>query len=102
MSTLSRSTIEMVRMGGDFQKKGLCMFKSQQYRAKAAQYGELVKSSADAEETRKFQDLKDRFASLANNERDLADAYHDAESERTRGRAGTAREAQSATDFQRE
>jgi hypothetical protein len=106
MSTLSRSTIEMVRMGGDFQKKGLCMFKSQQYRAKAAQYGELVKSSADAEETRKFQDLKDRFASLANNERDLADAYHDAvhidEPERTRGRAGTAREAQSATDFQRE
>jgi hypothetical protein len=77
-------------MGADFQKKGLCMFKSRQYRAKAAQHGELVKSSAGAEETRKLQDL-DRFVSLANNERDLADAYHDAahidERERTRGAA---------------
>jgi hypothetical protein len=77
-------------MGADFQKKGLCMFKSRQYRLKAAQDGELVKSSAGAEETRKFQDL-DRFVSLANNERDFADAYHDAvhidERERTRGAA---------------
>jgi hypothetical protein len=65
------------------------MFKSEQYRAKAAQYSELVKSSADADESRKYQDLEDRFVSLANNERDLADAYHDAvhidEQDRTRG-----------------
>jgi len=54
------------------------MFKFQQYRVKAAEYGELVKSSADAEESRKFKDLEDRFVSLANNERDLAEAYHDA------------------------
>ena len=54
------------------------MFKSRQYRAKAAEYGELVRSSADAEESRKFQGLEDRFVALANNERDLADAYHDA------------------------
>jgi hypothetical protein len=77
-------------MGGDFQKKGLRMVKSRQYRVKAAQYGELVKISAGAEETRKFQDL-DRFVSLANNKRGLADACHDTgridEQERTRGAA---------------
>src|SRR5690242_12107705 len=65
------------------------MFKFQQYRVKAAEYGELVKSSADADESRKYQDLKDRFVALANNERSLADAYHDAvhidELDRTRG-----------------
>jgi hypothetical protein len=74
------------------------MFKSQQYRAKAAQYGERVKSSADAEESRKFQGLEERFVSLANNERDLADAYHDAvhsdEQDRTGGAALAAEEEQ--------
>jgi hypothetical protein len=73
------------------------MFKSRQYRVKAAQYGELVKSSAGAEETRKFQDL-DRFVSLANNDRDVADAYHDAvhieERDRTRSAALAAEEEQ--------
>jgi hypothetical protein len=54
------------------------MFKSQQYRAKATECGELVKSSTSAEESRKFQDLEDRFVSLADNERGLADAYNDA------------------------
>ena len=54
------------------------MFKSQQYRAKATECGELVKSSTSAEESRKFQDLEDRFVSLADNERGLAEAYHDA------------------------
>jgi hypothetical protein len=85
-------------MGGDFQKKGLCMFKSGQYRAKAAQYGELVRSSGAAAESRKFQDLEDRFVSLANNERELADAYHHAvhinEQDRTRGAALAAEEEQ--------
>jgi hypothetical protein len=74
------------------------MFKSEQYRAKAAQYGELVKSSADADESRKYQDLEDRFVSLANNERDLAEAYHDAvhtdEQDRTRGAVLAAEEEQ--------
>jgi hypothetical protein len=72
------------------------MFKSQQYRAKAAQYGERVKSSADADESRKYQGLEDRFVALANNERDLADAYDDAvhidESDRARGEALAAKE----------
>src|ERR1700758_3761437 len=76
--------------------KGLCMFKSQQYRAKATEYGELVKSSTSTEESRKFQDLEDRFVSMANNERDLADACHDAahidEQDRTRGAALAAEE----------
>jgi hypothetical protein len=47
------------------------MLKSRQYRAKAAQRSELVKSSADAHESRKFQDLEERFVSLADSERDL-------------------------------
>jgi len=86
-------------VGGDFKIiKGLCMFKSQQYRAKAAEYAELVKNSADAEESRKFQDLENRFVSLANNERGLADAYHDAahigEEDRIKGAALAAEEEQ--------
>src|SRR5882757_1210078 len=40
-----------------------------------AERDELVKSSTSAEESRKFQDLEDRFVSLADNERGLADAY---------------------------
>ena len=72
------------------------MFKSQQYRAKATECGELVKSSASADESRKFQDLEDRFVSLADNERGLADAYnyavHIAEDERSRGAALAAEE----------
>ena len=53
------------------------MFKFQQYRVKAAEYG-VVKNSADADESRKNQDLENRFVALANNERGLADTYLDA------------------------
>ena len=72
------------------------MFKFQQYRVKAAEYGELVKSSADADQSRKYQDLEDRFVALANNERGLADAYHDTVDElnRTRGEVLAAEEEQ--------
>jgi hypothetical protein len=74
------------------------MFKSQQYRAKAAEHGELVKNSADADESRKYQDLEDHFVALANNERSLADAYHDAvhidELDRTHGEVLAAEEEQ--------
>jgi hypothetical protein len=73
------------------------MFKSQQYRAKATECGELVKGSSGAEESRKFQALENRFVSLANNEQGLAEAYHDAvhidEQDRTRGAALAAEEA---------
>ena len=72
------------------------MFKSHQYRAKATECGELVKSSTSAEERRKFQGLEDRFVSLADNERGLADAYNDAvhiaEHDRSRGAALDAEE----------
>jgi len=74
------------------------MFKSQQCGAKAAQYGEGVRSSAYAEESQKHQDLEDRFVALANSERSLADAYHDAvhvdESDRTGGEVLAAEEEQ--------
>ena len=83
---------------GDFKTKGLSVFKFQQYRVKAAEYGELGKSSADADESRKYQDLEDRFVALANNESDLAEAYHDAvhidELDRTRGEVLAAEEEQ--------
>jgi hypothetical protein len=58
--------------------KGPGMFKSQQYRAKAAEYGELVKSSTEPDESRKFEELQDRLASLADNEQGLAEDYDNA------------------------
>jgi len=54
------------------------MFKSKQYRAEAAKYGERVKGSTDLDEGRKLQELQDRLVSLADNEQRLADDYHDA------------------------
>lgn len=48
-------------MRRDFQRKGPGMFKSQQYRARAAEYGELIKSSTGSDERRKFQKLQDRL-----------------------------------------
>jgi len=49
------------------------MFKSQQYRAKATEYGELVKTLTSPRESREFQKLERRFASLADNEQVPAD-----------------------------
>ena len=49
-----------------------------EYRAKATECGELVKSSTGAEESRKFQDLENRFVSSADNERGDVNAYNDA------------------------
>jgi hypothetical protein len=54
------------------------MFKSQQYRAKATEFGELVKTSTGPEESREFQKLERRFASLADNEQILADDHKSA------------------------
>jgi hypothetical protein len=65
-------------MRGDFQKKWPGMFKSQQYRAKAAEYGELVKSSTGSDERRKFQELQERLALLADNEQGLSNNYDNA------------------------
>ncbi len=65
-------------MRRDFQRKGPGMFKSQHYRAKAAEYGELVKGSTGSDESRKFQELQKRLVSLADNEQRLADNYDNA------------------------
>jgi hypothetical protein len=71
--------------------KGPGMFKSQQYRAKAAEYGELVKGSTGPDESRIFQERQDHLASLADNEQGLADSYdnavHVAEQDRSDGTA---------------
>jgi hypothetical protein len=65
------------------------MFKPQHYRAKAAEYGERVKSATGPDESRKFEELQDRLASLADNEQGLANNYDDAvqvaEQDRSRG-----------------
>ncbi|SDR88064.1 hypothetical protein [Bradyrhizobium canariense] len=54
------------------------MFKSKHYRAKATEYGELVRTSTSPEESREFQELKDRFAWLSDSEQGLANDYNDA------------------------
>jgi hypothetical protein len=67
------------------------MFKSQQYRAEAAEYGELIKSSTGPDASRELEELQDRLDSLADNEQGLADNYdsavHVAEQDQTRGAA---------------
>ena len=54
---------------------GASMFTTKQYRAKAAEYGELSKGSDDAGQIRKYQDSSDSFSSLADNEEWLADNF---------------------------
>ena len=49
------------------------MFTPQEYRAKAAEYGELVRTSAGADEKREFERLERSFAVLADNEQWLAE-----------------------------
>jgi hypothetical protein len=72
------------------------MFRSQQYRAKAAAYGELIKHSSGQGESDKFRELQDRHAALADNEQGLADNYDNAvnaaEPDRARGPALAAEE----------
>ena len=50
------------------------MFTTKQYRAKAVEYGELVKTSTGPNQ-REFQQLEQRFTVLADNEQWLADNY---------------------------
>jgi hypothetical protein len=67
------------------------MFKFQEYRARAAEYGELAKSSSGLDESRKFEELQDRLTSLADNEQELAENFDNAvrvaEHDRSRGAA---------------
>jgi hypothetical protein len=91
ISTSPDQNIDIGRNARRLPTKGPGMFKSQQYRAEAAEYGELVKSSTEPDESRKFEELHDRLASLADNEQGLADNYDDAvhlaEQDRSRGAA---------------
>jgi hypothetical protein len=48
------------------------MFNAEQYRAKALEYGNLVATSADADEKREYQKLQQKFAELADNDEWLA------------------------------
>jgi hypothetical protein len=52
------------------------MFTPQQYRAKAAEYSNLVKTSASPNEKREFQELEKSFSVLADNEQRLVDNYN--------------------------
>jgi len=65
------------------------MFKHTQYRAKAAEYGDLARTSTGHNQRRDFQKLEQRFAVLADNEQWLADNYQDnvrsAEQDRSSG-----------------
>jgi len=51
------------------------MYTLEQYRAKASECGELVKTSIGSNEKREFQRLEQSFNMLANNEQWLADNY---------------------------
>jgi hypothetical protein len=51
------------------------MFTPEQYRAKAVEYGELVKTSTGPNQRREFQKLEQSFTVLADNEQWLADNH---------------------------
>jgi len=51
------------------------MFTPDQFRAKAAEYAERIKSSTGANQTSEFRALAQRFTALADNEQWLADNY---------------------------
>ena len=61
-----------VRDRAELSGKKSVMFKSQQYRARAAKYRKLADASIRPEQRRRFQELEDRFVSLSNNERELS------------------------------
>jgi hypothetical protein len=54
-------------------QKGWPMFTPEQYRAKAAEYTELVKTARNPNEVREFQRLEQSFTVLADNEQWLID-----------------------------
>jgi hypothetical protein len=51
------------------------MFTAKKYRAKSKEYSDLIKGSDDPGQIRKFQDSKDSFSSLADNEEWLANNF---------------------------
>ena len=71
------STIEIGWSARRLTTKGLCRFKSQQYRARPINRRELVTSSTRAEESHKFKTWRDSFALSAADERGLAEGCDD-------------------------
>jgi len=65
------------------------MFTPKQYRAKAAEYGDLVKTSTGPNEKREFQELEKSYSVLADNEQWLLDNHkktiHAPEQDRSNG-----------------
>jgi hypothetical protein len=59
-----------------FPTERLAMFTSEQYRAKAAEYIELVKIANTPDGVREFQKLAESFTELADNEQWVTD-HHD-------------------------
>jgi hypothetical protein len=51
------------------------MFTPEQYRTKAIEYGESLRTSTDPHERRVYQELRRHFAELANNEQWLSDNH---------------------------
>jgi hypothetical protein len=51
------------------------MFTEKKYRVKSKEYGDLIRGSNDPGQIRKFQDSKDSFSSLADNEEWLANNF---------------------------
>jgi hypothetical protein len=51
------------------------MFTLEQYRAKARQYGDLVGTSANANEKREYQELQRKYAELADNQEWLTEHH---------------------------
>ena len=54
----------------------LAMFTPEQYRAKAAEYNELLKTATAPKKVSEFRQLQRSFAALADNEQWLADNHH--------------------------
>jgi hypothetical protein len=73
--------------GREASRKGIFMFTSKQYRAKAIEYGDLAKSSIGSSQKRDFRKLELRFAMLADNEQSLAEDYQDALSDAEQDRS---------------
>jgi hypothetical protein len=63
------------QLAPDFQcqEKGSPMFTPKQYRAKAAEYAELVKTATNPNELREFRELEQTFTALAENEQWITD-----------------------------
>jgi hypothetical protein len=79
------------------------MFKSQHYRAKATEYGELVKTWTSPEESREFQKIGTTLRFVADNEQVLADdhksAVHVSNHDQSRGAALAVEEDRSAVSW---